>query len=117
MVTTCLSGFTVENDPVPYEPDEFPQWAHDVRRGSVITFGAVPVTLLLSRIFYDVGRFSIQSLEQGRVASEYAPLFFAPGDGVPLDETDRNRILAIGFGTAAVVAVIDYFLGVREDSE
>ncbi|AFG37715.1 hypothetical protein Spiaf_1657 [Spirochaeta africana DSM 8902] len=103
--------------PEPYHPDEFPQWALDLRRGSVITLGAVPVTLLVSRMFYDIGRFGLRSFEQGQVAGEYAPLFFAPPDGVPLDDTDRTRILAIGVSAAAIIAVIDYYLGVRERRE
>ena len=103
-------------DPEPYDPSEFPQWALDIRRGSVITFGAVPVVLLLTRIVYDVGRFAIKSIEAGQPDGAYAPLFFASADSTPLDDTDRRRMLTIGVSGAAVVALIDYFLGLQENS-
>ena len=43
----------------PYDPDEFPQWAHDVRRGEIIFFGSLPITaavsaFLLPRIMPDI---------------------------------------------------------------
>ena len=39
---------TQDAEPVPYEEEEFPWWAHDARRFEVIAFGAFPLTYILS---------------------------------------------------------------------
>ncbi|WP_460056490.1 hypothetical protein [Spirochaeta dissipatitropha] len=108
------SSFAQTAEPEPYHPDEFPQWALDIRRGSVIAFGAVPLTVMLTGIVYDVGRFTYHSLDQNSIAGEYAPLFFAPPDAVQKTEEERNRILYIGLSAAVIVAVADYILGLLE---
>lgn len=43
--------------PAPYQPDEFSQELQDLRRGEVITLGAIPITYLFSSLLYDVGRY------------------------------------------------------------
>ena len=39
--------------PKEYTPDEFPQWAHEIRRGETIFFGSLPLTFLASTLAYE----------------------------------------------------------------
>ncbi len=114
---TVISVNAQEFTPEPYQPEEFPAWALDLRRGSVVAFGSFPITLLFSRVVYDVGRFSVKSIEEGQLSYAYAPLFFAPADGVPMSDADKLRIVGLGAVSAIVVAIVDYALGkIQEDS-
>ena len=52
-----------DETPVPYDPEEFPQWARDLRRGEIVATGSFPLTLLASRLLYGLGRFLVQSIQ------------------------------------------------------
>lgn len=53
---SCTSGIlfaeTSSTTPEPYKEDEFPQWAHDLRRTEIITFGSLPFVTLGVSIGY-----------------------------------------------------------------
>ncbi|THB68467.1 MAG: hypothetical protein D6B26_00540, partial [Spirochaetaceae bacterium] len=114
-VSMVLAEDSIVN-PEPYQPEEFPGWALDIRRASVIGFGSLPVTLLVANIVYEVWRFGVKSFEAGEPAYAYAPLFFAPADGIELSDDDRKKVLRIGVSAAAIVATADYVLGLFERS-
>ncbi len=47
LVLLLLSPMTAVSDQLlyePYDPLEFPQWSHDLRRGSIIFLGSTPIT-------------------------------------------------------------------------
>ena len=48
-------------EPAPYEPDEFPVWMRRLRRGEVVGVGVFPLSLFVSRILYEYGRFAVTS--------------------------------------------------------
>ncbi|MFW5693880.1 MAG: hypothetical protein ACOCYB_01835 [Alkalispirochaeta sp.] len=105
------------DEPAPYEPDEFPQWARDLRRGEIIAFGAFPVAMIISGIGYQLGRFAYYSIDAGRVEPEYAPGFFSPQSGPRYDSSERIGLIVSGAIISAGVAVADYLLGRREDRD
>ena len=51
--------------PEPYRPEEFPDWALDLRRAEIVFFGSLPFSLFFTFEAYDLGRF---------VASGFDPL-------------------------------------------
>lgn len=109
-----LSGDATIEQAEPYDPEEFSQFARDLRRAEIIAIGSVPVTLLASRLMYGVGRFTVQSIVNGRIATEYLPPALAPPGFVPLSRADNAWILAGTALLSTTVALIDYFLGRRE---
>lgn len=100
--------------PLPYEREEFPDWAWDLRRGEIIAFGAFPVAMIVSGIGLQLGRFVIKSVEEGQFSQEYAPFFLSTRTGPRYEQNERAGLL-ISAGIISVgVALVDYFLGRRE---
>jgi hypothetical protein len=104
-------------EPAPYEPEEFPTWARDLRRGEIIAFGAFPVAMIVSGIGYQLGRFAYQSVRAGQVQPEYAPGFFSPQSGPRYNNSERVGLIVSGAIISAGVAVADYILGRREERD
>ncbi len=104
-------------DAEPYEEEEFPQWARDLRRAEIIGFGSLPITLLASRLVYGFGRFLFASIAAGEIDPNYLPPLFAPPGAVPLSRSDNVRIVIGAASISAVIAIIDYALGRRESTD
>lgn len=115
-VTTVTSGFSQE-EPEPYEPEEFPAWARNLRRAEIVALGSLPFTLLFTRAAYDLGRFAYLSLEAGAVQPLYAPWFFAPPDSPGFTRDEQNRMLAIAVSASALIAIADLLIGHFERRE
>jgi len=105
------------DEPAPYEPEEFPRWARDLRRGEIIAFGAFPVAMIVSGIGYQLGRFGYQSIAAGQVQPEYAPGFFSPQTGARYNNSERVGLIISGAIISVGVAVADYILGRREKQD
>ncbi len=102
-------------EPVPYSPDEFPGWAHDLRRGEIIALGAFPVALILTNVGYRLGRFTVESVKRGEFAQEYAPAFTTPEQRAGLNEQQQLGLLLTAGAISLGIAVVDYLLGRREE--
>lgn len=117
LLLCCCGLLTVPADnrtPAPYTPEEFPGWALDLRRGEIIAIGSFPISLLASRLLYDVVRFGYQSARSGRFNQDYAPWFFAPPDAPALTDGERVGILFGAVGISLTIALVDFWLGRRE---
>lgn len=118
IIVVCLGPVPAQDavEPAPYEPEEFPQWARNLRRGEIVALGVFPIAYLATTIAYDLFRFGRESFASGRVAVEYAPLFFAPPDAPGYSKEERRGVLIASLSLSTVVAVADYLLGRPEDS-
>lgn len=105
------------DEPAPYEPEEFPQWARDLRRGEIIALGAFPVAMIISGLGYQLGRFAYQSAAAGEVRQEYIPGFFSPESGPRYNSSERVGLIVSGAIISAGVAVADFVLGRRETQD
>lgn len=94
----------------PYDPIEFPPWTRDVRRAEIVMVGAFPIGMIVSGLFYEVGRFAWYSLEAGRADMEYAPWFLASSTGERYTNDERKGLIIAGIGVGSVIAIIDYFI-------
>jgi hypothetical protein len=103
-----------ENAPAPYEPDEFPRWARDIRRAEIIALGAYPVAMLVTGFGYQVGRFAYRSARAGEIQPEYAPGVFSPDGGAGYTQEEQIGVAVSGAIISVGVALVDYFLGRRE---
>ncbi len=120
LLLVCVGGlFSLAADnrtPAPYSPDEFPGWALDLRRGEIVAIGVFPISLLASRLLYDVVRFGYQSARSGEFRQDYAPWFFAPPDAPALTDGERVGILLGAVGISITIALVDFWLGRREEA-
>lgn len=90
----------------PYEDDEFPQWAKDLRRAEIIFFGTIPFTFLYTSFSYDFYRYVSSGFDES-----FAPAF--PGNTTTHIKTNDEKwqILKISLSLSAVCALLDYLLG------
>lgn len=103
---------TQEPQPVPYNPADFPLWLRKARRAEVIWIGAFPITLLFSRIGYQVYRYYANGQSQA-----YAPSIFGT-PVTPLTQNERIGVVLGGIGLAGLVALADFIVGeARNPSE
>jgi hypothetical protein len=84
------------------EKDEFPQWARDLRRADIITFGVFPFTFFLASVIVDTYRFSQHDWD-----SQYAPW---PVGSVSRTTGEQVVAISAAAGGAVLVAVADYFI-------
>ncbi|MCG8477707.1 MAG: hypothetical protein MI724_01325 [Spirochaetales bacterium] len=102
------------DDPVPYSPEEFPQWSRDLRRGEIIALGVFPIAMIVSGLGYQAGRFAYRSIEAGEADADSAPWFFSPEGGPVYNNQERVGLVVSGVVISVGVAVADYLLGRRE---
>jgi hypothetical protein len=106
-----------EREPEPYHPEEFSEWALALRRGEIVAFGSFPITLLATRLLYGLGRFVAKSIQAGEIDARYAPLFFAAPGAPDPSRGEQIVVLSVSFSLSVGVAVADFLLGRREDSD
>ena len=76
------------NDYEPYSNDEFPKWALDLRRAECIFFGGIPIAFPLTALTFSLFK----------------------------QETNFLKTLGIACSVTAVIAVVDYILGVINEN-
>ena len=101
------------DEPVPYDPDEFPLWARDLRRGEIIAIGAFPIAMIITSIGYELGRFGYQSIRNGEPDVRYAPWFFSTNPEGAFNNGERIGLVLSSALLSTGVALIDLFLGKR----
>ncbi|MBQ3825400.1 MAG: hypothetical protein II811_04630 [Spirochaetaceae bacterium] len=88
----------------PYTKEEFPQWAHDLRRTEIITFGSLPFVLLQSTIIYSFWRYY-----DNDYSSSYVPNPLAnSSEGAGLDENEQKMLLATSAAISVGLGLIDF---------
>lgn len=90
------------DDPVPYEPEEFPQFLRDARRFEIVTLGSVPLTMLFTSLLYRTYRITTSDTEISWAETR------------PSLQSERNTVLGFALSASVVVGIVDYVLGLRE---
>lgn len=93
----------------PYRPEEFPEWAHSLRRFETIFFGSLPIAFLFSSLGFDLYAYSANNFRQ-----EYLPLFFgnSPEKEQFTQDTMVQRI-GISISLSLVIAIADLIIDKR----
>ena len=94
------------NTPEEYEEEEFGPGLRTLRRGEIILFGSLPITLFLSYEAYDIFRY----FANGRQA-QYAPWPLRSADAVPYQDGETAGVLVAAVSVSLVMAVTDYLIG------
>ena len=93
-----------EAEPLPYEDDEFPGWAHDLRRFEVIALGAFPLTFILSSLTFEIVQVSQENNETFSLYSDKS-------------QDDLEMLLITSAGISLGVAVADFIIGRIKDKK
>jgi hypothetical protein len=100
-----LSGETLP-DYDPYEEDEFPVWARDLRRAEIIFFGTIPFTFFVSGFSYDLYRYASNDFDP-----DSAPALFGNTTPPILTNEEKLQIIAVSVSLSSFLAYLDYLLG------
>ena len=85
----CAPVFCADmKDYEPYGPDEFPKWALNLRRAECIFFGGIPIAYPLTALAFSVAN----------------------------KDTSFVQNLAIACSVSAAIALIDYIIGVVNET-
>jgi len=93
--------------PDPYTKEEFPPWAHGLRRFEIISLGAFPILLFYTRFAYDTSLFIKSGIDGDGFDSRYAPWPFRNESSyAPTSEEQMARIFTAA-GLSLALGTID----------
>jgi len=99
----------------PYEEDEFPLWAQDIRRLETLFIGTIPFAFMMSGLVYDYTYFFQQGMNE-----QFSPWPLGNGtssfSGNQLEEKNW-ALVGITLGASFTLALVDYLLGQWERRE
>lgn len=88
---------------IPYTDDEFPLWAHELRRFEILSFGALPLVTMLSFWTYDIAR-SIRHSGDER----YYPWPLKKSEtAIPISSDAQKKIFFTAVGISVGIALTD----------
>ena len=99
----CLLGDEIR-EPEPYTEEEFPQWAHNLRRFEIITLGTLPITFLATFLVYDLIRYTSSGFD-----SDYA-LLGSPNP-VPYSTEEKIGVVVAACSASLLIALMDFIIG------
>lgn len=85
--------------PEEYDPEEFPGWAHDLRRFEIILFGSLPITFIATSVVYDFSIFA---------ANNFDPNFSM---GTQRSNQDIAILMITSVSISAAIALADLIIG------
>ena len=90
----------------PYQDDEFPGWAKDLRRAEIIFFGTIPFSFFYSSFSYDFYRYASNNFD-----NSLAPALL--GNKTPPLRTNEEKwqIIKVSLSLSAIFTLADYLLG------
>jgi preprotein translocase subunit SecE len=89
--------------PEPYTKDSFPQWARDLRRTEIITFGSLPFVTLSVTLGFSLVRFAAHDFDMG-----YFPNPLAKNtDSAGLSTNDQMMILGMSAAISVAFGLTD----------
>jgi hypothetical protein len=82
-----------------------PQWVKDFRRGEIVFFGTLPVTLLFTRIFVDLYRMGTHGWDQ-----RYAPWPLQSAGAVLMNTSEIILTFSIALSVSLTLAITDHLI-------
>lgn len=95
----------------PYQENEFPGWLRDLRRGEIIFFGSLPITILLSDTLFSFGRYAASGFD-----IDYAPVISGGTAAIISDQERIQRLIAAATGSLILV-LVDFVLGQLQEAD
>ena len=88
--------------PEEYDPEEFPMWAHDLRRYEVIAIGSYPITFFATSLIYDFSVFA---------SNDFNPSYAM---GSQRDSQDIGIIVGSAACVSLIIATVDLIINVNK---
>jgi hypothetical protein len=107
-----LAGPVFAADPVviePYTKDEFPQWAKDLRRTEIITFGSLPFVTLTVTLAYSLGTWAADGFSDAKT-----PDLFSRTTSSSITDDEQMLILGISAGISIILGLVDLFINLHQ---
>jgi len=96
-----------------YKPDEFPEWAHSLRRFETIFFGSIPFTFLFGSLGFDMYAYSSSGFQQ-----EYLPLFLGSSpEKEAFNRDTRWQKIGVSISLSLVIAFVDFLIDTQNNAE
>lgn len=92
--------------PVPWQPDEFPGWMRDLRRGEILFLGSLPFSFFYTFEVYDLYRYAASGLDPLQ-----APWPFRAAADIQYTDSEKGRLVASALAVSLAVAVTDFVVG------
>ncbi len=96
---------STENQPVPYDKEEFPGWVHKIRRAEIILTGSLPISFFAVGLTFDLIRYA-----QNNFANEYSPGLFGNPESIPLSPDEKKIVLLSTLGISVLITIADIIL-------
>jgi len=116
---SAQSDDSSSNSQVVFDTTGFPQWAKDLRRFDIVTFGAFPFSMLFVNFFYDLYRWnSANSMDFSAEGRRYAPFPFRSAGAVEKTSTEFRNTILFGIGLSVTIALFDFVIvKIRRDMQ
>jgi len=82
-----------------------PLWVKDLRRGEIVFFGTLPLTLFFTRTFVDLYRMGTHGWDQ-----RYAPWPFQSAGAVSMNTGEIIMTFGIALGASLTISIADHFI-------
>lgn len=109
LILIVLSGtpvFCQDNEPEEYQEDEFSPLLKELRRGEIIMFGSLPLSIFLAIETYEIYRYV-----QHDTDPDYAPWPFRKHGGMGFSSQESIGIFFSALGFSFLIAVTDFIIG------
>jgi hypothetical protein len=105
--TEAVAANAVSVLPEPYTQEEFPSWAHGLRRFEIISLGAFPILLFYTRFIYDSSLFIKSGFDGDGFDSSYAPWPFRNENSYTPTTSEQVARVLTAAGLSLVLGTID----------
>lgn len=113
---TVVEGFSPDSL-IPEEPPYTYTFAEGLRRFEIILFGSLPVTLLLTNLVFDLGRYLYFGASEGFSSENAQKNQIMLFQTAPRTDDERGYILIGAISVSAVFAIIDLIIELIKTSE
>jgi len=103
LLCVILPALPAQTSSSQFDMTGFPQWAKDLRRIEIITFGAFPFAYFFTNFGVDTYRCATHGWD-----TRYAPWPFDSAGSFDKTQKERFMTLGLSIGTAVTIALIDY---------
>jgi len=94
-----------------FDTTGFPQWAKDLRRWNIVSFGSYPFSMFFVNFFYDMYRWNnANGMEFTSEGRRYAPWPFRSAGAVEKTNAEFKTSLFLAAGVSAAIGIADYLV-------
>jgi len=96
---------------VTFENSGFPQWAKDLRRWNIISFGLFPFSMFVVTVATDTVKwYEANGFDFSPEGRRYAPWLLKSAGGVEMTNDEYARTILLAAGLSAAVALVDLLI-------